>query len=396
MNKNSTLFFILLLFTQLLHSQPVSQTFDGGGTYTYTVPPGYTANVTIQAWGAGGGGGSNTSGAKGGGCGGAYASSTVALGPGSYTVVVGTGGAPGIAGSNSSFSTLVIADGGGSTAGTSGGIAGSSTGSTGNTTILAGAGSSASGNNGGAGGNAGSGGGAGGAGGIANNGAGMPGIVPGGGGGGKAGPGVGSNSGNGADGRVIVTINSVLLPLPVKFNTIKAFEKQQAVQIEWATSAEQNICKYQVERSVDGITFLSIGNVAANNTAGEKHYKFLDPAPLTGINFYRIKSVDMDSRFAFSSIVKINRNKNIHGSTLYPNPISNGTVSFQSADLENGNYSMKLFSPLGSQVYNQTFTHSGGAINLTIQLPTSLQPGMYNIQLATSEKKVMSKKIIIE
>ena len=111
----STLYrsFFFILITKSAIAQPTSQTFNSSGTYT--VPTGYTAIVTIQAWGGGGGGGNNSGNAKGGGGGGAYASIITTLNPGSYTVTVGTGGTTGNAGGNSSFSTLVIAAGGSST-----------------------------------------------------------------------------------------------------------------------------------------------------------------------------------------------------------------------------------------------------------------------------------------
>src|SRR5258706_2920346 len=103
MKKNSIffrgkLFSCLLLFISLFlisksgNSQPTSQTYTSGGTYTYTVPVGYSAVVTIEAWGAGGGGGTSSSGAKGGGGGGAYASLSTTLSAGNYSVTVITVG----------------------------------------------------------------------------------------------------------------------------------------------------------------------------------------------------------------------------------------------------------------------------------------------------------------
>lgn len=113
----------LLLLVNLSHSsaQTTSQTFNA--TTTFTVPAGVTT-ITVEAWG-GGGGGSNRSGASGGGGGGAYTRGILTgLIPGStITITVGTGGAAGAIGNNSSV-LGVVANGGQSVANSRNGGAG--------------------------------------------------------------------------------------------------------------------------------------------------------------------------------------------------------------------------------------------------------------------------------
>ncbi len=185
-------------------------------------------------------------------------------------------------------------------------------------------------------------------------------------------------------------------PLPVKLGSIKAYEKQAGVQIDWTAYSEENLSKYQVERSADGVTFTALGNVTANNSLAVSNYGFFDTNPMAGVNFYRLKSIDADGKFAYSSIVRVNLDKNVKGITVYPNPVTNGYVSFQSADLAKGNYTVKLFTATGQQVYSQRFAHSGGAINQTIQLPNGTKSGMYSIQLDNDAVKVMTKTFIVQ
>ncbi|MEO6612261.1 MAG: T9SS type A sorting domain-containing protein [Chitinophagaceae bacterium] len=419
-----SLFFLLssivlsVLITTTGFSQPISQTFNASGTYT--VPAGYSALLTIEAWGAGGGAGSG-SGAKAGGGGGAYSTITVTLTAGSYSVVVGVGGTPGVAGTASTFSNLtpsviLSAGGGGSTAGaTPGGVGGvvitgtgfsGGAGGVGATTtgVRPGGGGGGSAFTGSAGpaGAAGIAGGSGGAGGAGTGGGGrgaddggapdgIAGAVPGGGGGGRGNS--GGTSKAGAAGRVIVTVNTVL---PVKLSNIKAYEKQNGIQIEWTAYAEIRLDKYQVERSENGSVFSPIAEVAATNSLVETRYGFFDPNPLPGVSYYRLKSVDIDGRTGFSNIVKVNLDKNIKGIVLYPNPVTTGYVSFQSSDLERGNYSVRVFNAGGQQVYSQRFIHTGGAINQTIQLPGGIKPGLYNIQLESDIVKVMNKTFMVQ
>ena len=218
------------------------------------------------------------------------------------------------------------------------------------------------------------------------------GTSPGSGGGGRSNNGT-STAAAGANGRVIVTVNTVL---PVKLSNIKAFEKQTGVQIEWTAYSEENLSKYQIERSVNGSLFTAIGEVTARNSLSETKYDFFDSNPLQGVNFYRIKSIDIDAKYGFSNIVKINLDKRVKDVTIYPNPVIGGYVSFQSADLSKGNYSVKVFNTAGQQVYKQRFTHSGGAIGQTIHLPAGIKSGMYSMQLENDAVKVMSKIFMIQ
>ncbi len=402
------LFISLFFITNSGNSQPTSHTYNSAGNYTYNVPVGYSAAVTIEAWGAGGGGGNNSPGAKGGGGGGAYASLTTTLSAGNYSVTVGTGGAPTVNGGNSNFTTIVIAAGGTASSGTNPGAGGTTAASTGSTLFAGGTGDAASGNNGGGGagsatehanggnasGNAGGNGkGNGGGGGNGINNPGSNGASPGAGGGGKAGPGNSSNSGSGADGMVIVTVNN---PLPVKLSSIRAFEKQNGIQIEWTAYSEENLSKYQIERSSNGVAFTVIGVVIARISLSESRYSFFDAAALQGVNFYRLKSIDMDGRSGFSNIVKINLDKNVRDISVYPNPVTGNYFSFQGADLTKGNYAVKLFNNAGVQIFVQTIFHGGGAISQTLKLPGSTSSGIYSLQLINDGVNVMSKTIMVQ
>ncbi len=384
------LLIVFIVISNIINAQPTNQTFNSSGTYT--VPVGYTASVNIEAWGAGGGGGSNTGGAKGGGGGGAYASSTTTLTAGSYTVTVGTGGGAGTAGGNSSFTTLVIAEGGSSTAGTTGGTGGTTAGSTGTTKVAGVNGANTSGNNGGAGGAGANGGGAGGAGGIANNGSGSAGTAAGGGGGGKAGPGAGGLSGAGANGRVIVT---VLTLLPVKFGKISAYEKEGGINIDWTVYSEENLRQYEIERSADSKNFSAITIVSARNVTTETKYSWLDVNPLSGISFYRLKSIDIDGKAGYSSIVKINLNKSLKDFSIYPNPVIGKRITIAASAMEAGRYDIVILNLSGQKLTQSTIDHSGGAFTLQVSISDGIKAGLYLLKFIGKEQS-FSKSFLVE
>lgn len=91
--------------------------------------------------------------------------------------------------------------------------------------------------------------------------------------------------------------------LPVRFNSFTAQKEQQTVRLNWITSREQNSRNFIIERSSDGAAYDSIGYRAALPAA--QRYAFTDHAPLPGPNFYRIRQVDNDGRFMYSTVQKV-------------------------------------------------------------------------------------------
>jgi hypothetical protein len=92
-------------------------------------------------------------------------------------------------------------------------------------------------------------------------------------------------------------------PLPVTFIS---FGTQQytstSIKLQWTTADELNLSRYAVERSNNGYCFTQIGQVTASNTPGNHTYQFIDNQPFKNSDFYRLKSIDIDGHFKYSTI----------------------------------------------------------------------------------------------
>ncbi|MBK6828378.1 MAG: T9SS type A sorting domain-containing protein [Chitinophagaceae bacterium] len=186
-------------------------------------------------------------------------------------------------------------------------------------------------------------------------------------------------------------------PLPVKIGSIKAYEKAAGVQIDWTAFTEINAEKYVIERSANGQQFTAIGEVTARNLSIASDYGFFDPNPLPGISFYRLRNLDQDGKSGYSNIVRVNLSKDGKSVIVYPNPVrAGGYLSYGSSQLAKGIYTARIFNAAGQQVYNQQFSHAGGAINQTIQLPAGMKAGLYAMQLNNEEITVSSKTFIVQ
>jgi len=184
--------------------------------------------------------------------------------------------------------------------------------------------------------------------------------------------------------------------LPVKFGAIKAYEKQNGIQLDWKVYTEYNVKSYQIERSTDGRTYTTVGSLPAlyNNT-NDGDYGFFDANPLSGTSYYRIKNTDLDGKSAYSIVIRVNRNKSIHGLSLYPNPVVNGIVLLQGSDLGRGNYKINIYGANGQEIHKQQITHNGGTISQTIVLPSTISKGVYMFSVKDENGNIIYKEKLV-
>ena len=111
-------------------------------------------------------------------------------------------------------------------------------------------------------------------------------------------------------------------PLPI---TLISFNAQKlnatAAVLNWTTSQEFNSSYFDVERSNDAINFNYLGRVAAaGNSSSPLQYSFTDLMPLMGMDYYRLKEVDLDGRSVYTPARLLRFEGNGESIKYYPNP----------------------------------------------------------------------------
>jgi hypothetical protein len=113
--------------------------------------------------------------------------------------------------------------------------------------------------------------------------------------------------------------------LPVDFIAVSAKAEGSSVRINWNVASEKNVARYEVERSGNGNNFDKIGSV---NAANSSSYNFTDAHPNTGVNYYRIRSIDVNGSSKPSSVVTVKMNGESQFS-IYPNPVKDLKVEIK-------------------------------------------------------------------
>jgi hypothetical protein len=185
-------------------------------------------------------------------------------------------------------------------------------------------------------------------------------------------------------------------PLPVTLRNVKAYEKNTGVQVEWTLSQEINMDHYEVEKSSTGMNFSKAGSVAsAGNSSTSVGYGWFDAAPNMGANFYRIKMIDKNGAFSYSSVVKVVISKGAPAIAIYPNPAVDGMINIQFTNVPKGIYQIKLINSIGQVVMTKQIQHEEGSSNETLRPDKQIAHGNYQIEVTggTDNAKLTTKLI---
>jgi hypothetical protein len=110
--------------------------------------------------------------------------------------------------------------------------------------------------------------------------------------------------------------------LPTKLNYFKGAAAQQQVNLTWQTVTEQQMDRFVIESSYDGQSFFTLDSVKAagySNTA--KNYSYTQRNPRNGKIYYRLKQVDKNGSYEYSSTILVNSMNDAYTAlSVYPNP----------------------------------------------------------------------------
>ncbi|MFT3703406.1 MAG: hypothetical protein QM802_13600 [Agriterribacter sp.] len=98
--------------------------------------------------------------------------------------------------------------------------------------------------------------------------------------------------------------------LPISFTAFTGNISGNSSILNWEIAANDNLNYFDVERSVDGTSFTSIGKVYASNSSSTYSYSDKSLSQQSSQVFYRVKSVEFNNAITYSSIIKLALQKN--------------------------------------------------------------------------------------
>lgn len=182
---------------------------------------------------------------------------------------------------------------------------------------------------------------------------------------------------------IVTTIYIKESVLPVTLTSFSVESNNKSSVLSWESAIEENLSRFEVEKSSDRQTFHKIGEVISSGS--DSRYNFEDEEAFAQARtvFYRLKMVDQDASFQYSQIKSINTTQN--RVTTFPNP-TRSVINYQQSP--NSATSYKVLS-LDGKLLASGATQDSGIIDLA-----SLPKGVYQIIFLRGKDTFHAERIV--
>lgn len=175
-----------------------------------------------------------------------------------------------------------------------------------------------------------------------------------------------------------LTFPSNISTLSIDLTSFTGNPADMGNELHWVTASEKNNDYFQLEATVDGQNFETVGRIkGAGNSSKKLEYYFLDRNPLASTTYYRLKQVDFDGETTYHQIIPVTRPTN-NQVLLFPNPVNNELTVDINVDVA-GNYTISFVSAVGNVVeQNMNLNKGYNRIHLNT---TDLAKGFYLLKI---------------
>jgi hypothetical protein len=187
------------------------------------------------------------------------------------------------------------------------------------------------------------------------------------------------------------------VPLPIDLTKFDGKPAGKQIALTWTTAQESGMDRFEIERSVDGTNYQSIGWVPSkfHNSTTSTDYNFTDPLPVNGINFYRLKEINTNGNFNYSPVVAVKMdNPLISIININPNPASHLLTILCNAN-ESTPVTCNFYNSDGRIVKSLAADFIKGPNKITTDV-TTLAAGTYFIVLSRPNQRIAEAKFVKE
>jgi hypothetical protein len=182
----------------------------------------------------------------------------------------------------------------------------------------------------------------------------------------------------------------------VKIENFKSYHYNTSqVYLEWNVIPEHNINSFQIERSLDGINFTTVGEIKnLSNSTKKKLFEYVDEHPKIGQNYYRLRQLSVNGESEISEVNKIEIVKVIDEFIIHPNPAThNFDISFLAG--KQGIVGIKIITEKGNVIKDFFLLSEEGFNNFQVDV-SDIAAGSYNVTLSDFQSETLTSNVIKE
>jgi len=179
-----------------------------------------------------------------------------------------------------------------------------------------------------------------------------------------------------------ITISGAAVPVTIEY--FRGMKQAGRNLLDWKVNCFGSpSVQMEIERSADGRRFSTIQTMNESATRCLQPFSMIDPSPLPGINYYRLKTTDVDGKIAYSTIVAvINGDKGFDIVSMAPNPArTSAVISLTSA--QPGKAELIVSDISGRRLSQQSISLIAGNNPIPLDV-SSLASGVYQVIVTTA------------
>lgn len=178
--------------------------------------------------------------------------------------------------------------------------------------------------------------------------------------------------------------------LPVKLAFFGGNRENNDALLSWKTVFEENAKEFQVEKSMDGNSFVTAGTVLATNNSSGATYSFTDKNIGNAKIYYRLKQADADGNFEYSKVVSISGISSTHSIRVNNNPFTD-IIDLEFSKIQTGNLGIRLLDLAGREIFHSTQAAAG---QTRVQINTAgknISAGIYLLQVTNGQEQFVER-----
>ncbi len=183
--------------------------------------------------------------------------------------------------------------------------------------------------------------------------------------------------------------------LPVTWHSFTSKKIDNTIQLTWSTASELNNSHFEIERASEEGVFYTIGSASGNGTTQlMSKYTFTDIEPINTSAYYRIKQIDYNGDFDYSTIIKV-KSEEINPIIVWPTVLNNNNSVL---NIKNASEfaTVKIFDAKGREINkSNNINATSEALALNLQKTNNNLSGFYFLYI-TDNNKTTSFKILVQ
>jgi hypothetical protein len=199
---------------------------------------------------------------------------------------------------------------------------------------------------------------------------------------------------NGLRGTFNIAITGVAVPVTIEY--FKGSKQTSGNLLDWKVACYNSpTATMVIERSRDARKFDPINSITETATRCLQPFSFVDAAPLSGINYYRLKTVDADGKETYSTIVALlNKTKGFEIVSLMPNPVKETAILSTTSAIKT-TMQVVVSDLAGRQLTKQSVTLIAGSNQVPLKLG-HLSAGTYQVTGITADGTTTTLRFVKE